>query len=82
MENLSWDQVSTVEVNLPDLPGIQTEVASVRYYPDGPAFAHMIGYVGAVSPADQKAGEPVLNLPSFVSTAIGGRRLRARKHKP
>ncbi len=64
-ENLSWDQVSTVEVNLPDLPGIQTEVASVRYYPDGPAFAHMIGYVGAVSPADQKAGEPVLNLPSF-----------------
>ncbi|MEO0393322.1 MAG: penicillin-binding protein 2 [Pseudomonadota bacterium] len=63
-ENLSWDEVSKVEVNLPDLPGIQTEVAPVRYYPIGPAFAHVTGYVGAVSEAEQ-TGEPLLNLPSF-----------------
>jgi penicillin-binding protein 2 len=63
-ENLDWDQVTAVEVNLPDLPGIQTEVAQVRYYPYGPAFAHVLGYVGAVSPAD-RTGEPLLDLPSF-----------------
>ncbi|MEM6902865.1 MAG: penicillin-binding protein 2, partial [Pseudomonadota bacterium] len=64
MENLNWQQVSTVEVNLPDLPGLQTEAAPVRYYPYGSALAHVIGHVGAVSP-DDRTGEPVLDLPSF-----------------
>ena len=63
-DNLNWEQVTAVEVHLPDLPGIQTEVAQVRDYPFGPALAHVIGYVGAVSPGDH-SGEPLLDLPGF-----------------
>src|SRR3546814_4055324 len=37
-ENLSWQEVSRVEINAPDLPGISIEVGQSRYYtPGGPA---------------------------------------------
>ncbi|HYC01745.1 MAG TPA: penicillin-binding protein 2 [Azospirillaceae bacterium] len=65
-ENLTWDQVSAIEVNLPDLPGLAIEVGQVRAYPFGEATAHFLGYVGAVSEADQaKSEDPLLSLPGF-----------------
>lgn len=63
-ENLDWEQVAKVEVNLPDLPGISIDVGEVRHYPLGPATAHVIGYVGAVSRSEQ-TGDPLLRLPGF-----------------
>jgi penicillin-binding protein 2 len=46
---LSWEQVATVEVNLPDLPGVSIEEGYVRTYPFSDATAHLIGYVGTPS---------------------------------
>ncbi len=69
-ENLSWDEVARIEVNSPDLPGIQIEVGRRRYYPHGYETAHLIGYVGAVS-EHELTGEPLLQLPDFRIGKIG-----------
>lgn len=63
-ENLSWEQVSWIDVNGPELPGLSIEVGESRRYPHGVDTAHIIGYVGAVAEADL-TGEPVLSLPGF-----------------
>lgn len=64
-ENLNWDQVSTIELNTPDLPGVSIEVGEIRHYPFTEATAHILGYVGAVSEAELQKGDPVLSLPGF-----------------
>ncbi len=63
-DDLSWDEVARIEVNLPDLPGLSIDVGDIRYFPLGPATAHVIGYVGSVSEAEL-TGDPTLNLPGF-----------------
>lgn len=63
--NLSWEQVAAIEVNMPDLSGIAIGVGQKRFYPEGPATAHVVGYVGSVSRVDLAGGDPVLSLPGF-----------------
>lgn len=63
-ENLAWQDVARIEVNAPDLPGVQIEVGETRDYPHGEALAHIIGYVAAVSEREQ-TGDPLLELPNF-----------------
>ena len=63
-ENLTWDQVSQIEINTPDLPGVSIEVGEIRNYPFGEATAHILGYVGQVSMSEIQ-GDPVLSLPGF-----------------
>lgn len=63
-ENLTWEQVATIEMNIPDLPGASIDVGEIRYYPFGEATAHILGYVGAVSESELN-GDPVLSLPGF-----------------
>lgn len=65
MDDLSWEDVATIEVNLPDLPGISTDVGERRNYPFGEAAAHLVGYVGAVSKSEL-GEDPLLRLPGFV----------------
>ncbi len=68
-EDLTWEQVSRIEVNAPDLPGVDIKPHETRRYPDGHATAHVIGYVGAVNEADLRVDDdPLLELPS---TRIG-----------
>ncbi len=62
--NLDWDDFARINVNTPDLPGIHMEVGETRDYPLGPVFAHVVGYVGAVS-EKEIGGDPVLELPGF-----------------
>ena len=65
-ENLSWDQVSRINVNLPDLPGTSVEVDQERGYPFGGSAGEVLGYVG--KPADSEIGndsDPLLKLPGF-----------------
>lgn len=62
--NLTWDDFARINVNVPDLPGIHMEVGQTRDYPMGPIFAHVVGYVGAVS-ENEIGGDPVLELPGF-----------------
>ncbi|WP_298725984.1 penicillin-binding protein 2 [uncultured Ferrovibrio sp.] len=63
-ENLSWDDFAKVNLHSPDLPGVQLDVGETRDYPFGPDFAHVVGYVGAVSEGDQ-GDDPLLELPGF-----------------
>ncbi|MEH6477752.1 MAG: penicillin-binding protein 2 [Sneathiella sp.] len=67
MENLSWDEFSRINVNSPELPGIQLDVGETRHYPYKNLFAHIVGYVGSVSERDLQNLEPdpLLELPGF-----------------
>lgn len=73
-EDLTWEEVATIEVNLPDLPGLLIDKGERRTYPFGLATSHLTGYVGAVSEAilqDEGEKEPVLSLPGFKIGKIG-----------
>lgn len=63
-ENLDWTEVSKIEVNAPDLPGLSIEVGQSRSYPYLADFAHVLGYVSAVSEKEID-GDPLLELPGF-----------------
>lgn len=65
-ENLSWEDVAKIEVNAPDLPGVIIDVGQSREYMHTNASAHVLGYVAAVSEAEQQAADdPLLELPGF-----------------
>jgi len=64
-ENLTWEQVSMIEVNAPDLPGVIIDVGEVRSYPFADQASHLIGYVGAVNEDELDDDNPVLALPGF-----------------
>ena len=64
-DNLSWEDVSRIEVNAPDLPGVAIDVGQSRSYPFGGAAGHVVGYVAPVSPEDQGRKDPLLELPDF-----------------
>ena len=71
-DNLKWEQVATVEVNMPDLPGMSIDVGEERHYPFADATAHIIGYVGTASKKDQETEkDPLLTLPNFQVGKIG-----------
>lgn len=63
-ENLSWTEMARIQVNAPDLPGIIIDEGLARYYPWSDDFAHVLGYVAAVS-EDDLTGDPLLELPGF-----------------
>lgn len=65
-ENLSWDDFSRINLHLPYLSGIIPDVGETRAYPFGEEFAHVLGYVAAVSVDDMKGdNDPLLSLPGF-----------------
>lgn len=73
-ERLSWEEFSRVAVNAPVLTGITTEVGLSRFYPHGPDFAHVLGYVAAVSDYDLSKipdPDPVLQIPKFQIGKLG-----------
>jgi len=53
-DNLSWEEVSVLELHAPDLPGISVEVGSLREYPGKLEGAHLLGYVSAPSEVEQE----------------------------
>ncbi|MBM3485222.1 MAG: penicillin-binding protein 2 [Alphaproteobacteria bacterium] len=63
-ENLNWSDVSRIEVNAPDLPGVRIEVGQTREYPFGIDAANVLGYVAAAAERDLD-GDPLLELPGF-----------------
>jgi penicillin-binding protein 2 len=63
-DNLSWEDVSRIAVNAPDLPGVSIDVGSTRLYPGGETMAHVIGYVAPPAESDL-TGDPLLELPDF-----------------
>jgi penicillin-binding protein 2 len=68
-ENLAWDDFARLNLDLPYLKGVQTNVGETRDYPFGAELSHVLGYVGSVSPEDKidapRPDDPLLSLPGF-----------------
>lgn len=61
-EGLSWDEVTRLELHLPDLIGMSVEQGQNRSYPFGLETCHCVGYVATVSEKDLD-GDPFLEMP-------------------
>ncbi|WP_371157402.1 penicillin-binding protein 2 [Jannaschia sp. 2305UL9-9] len=76
-DRLTWEELSTIAVNVPALPGVTPEVGLSRVYPLGQDYAHVIGYVGRVSQRDlenEEDTDPLLQTPQFQIGKIGAER--------
>ncbi|MGK2284754.1 penicillin-binding protein 2 [Pedomonas sp. V897] len=66
VRDIDWQAFTAINVQLPTLSGVQPVQGYTRYYPDGEAVAHVLGYVGA--PNDkvlEQDPDPILRLPGF-----------------
>ncbi|MGR3724437.1 penicillin-binding protein 2 [Abyssibius alkaniclasticus] len=73
-EQLDWERFALVSANAPALPGVFTEVGLTRSYPTIGDFAHVAGYVSAVSEDDLSRLEnpdEVMQLPSPIIGKTG-----------
>jgi penicillin-binding protein 2 len=65
-DDLDWDQVNAVELNLPDLPGISIAIDQKRVYPFGGITSHILGYVAVPNEKDVESDtDPLLRQPGF-----------------
>ena len=65
-EDLDWERFAAVSVRLNELPGVSPTRGYSRFYPDGAAVGHLIGYVGAASAKDyEESKDPLLITPGF-----------------
>ncbi|WP_341863924.1 penicillin-binding protein 2 [Gymnodinialimonas sp. 57CJ19] len=67
-DRLSWEEMSSVAVNAPALPGVNPEVGLSRAYPMGADLAHVVGYVRNVPDGYRNEtgdSDPVLSIPDF-----------------
>ena len=65
-DDLSWEEVSRVAIQAPDLPGVVLDSALLRDYPYADLLAHILGYVGPVNEREQTDdGDPLLRMPEF-----------------
>ncbi|MHA6192922.1 penicillin-binding protein 2 [Pseudomonas wadenswilerensis] len=56
---LTEEQIARVAVNQFRLPGVEVVAQLVRHYPQGPHFAHSVGYVGRINEKELKTLDPV-----------------------
>ncbi|MFW5679146.1 MAG: penicillin-binding protein 2 [Pseudomonadota bacterium] len=62
--DLTWEEVATLAVRSPELPGVMLDSGLVRRYAHGPQFAHVLGYVGPPNERDLQADpDPLLRVP-------------------
>ena len=47
-ENLTWEEVAKIEVNIKSLPGVYIEKAQRRFYPYDKYSSAVVGYVASV----------------------------------
>jgi len=66
-EHLSFEKFAAVTVRLPELPGVSPLRAFSRFYPEGAAVGHLIGYVGTPNREEYEAEDrnPLLVTPGF-----------------
>jgi len=55
---MSDEEVAHFAIQRPRFPGVDFRPRLIRHYPNGPAIAHAIGYVGALSEADLLTLDP------------------------
>ncbi len=61
---LDWDKVAKIEVNIPDLPGVNIESLEVRHYLHSETMSHITGYLSEPSEEDLKEGN-IIRHPEF-----------------
>jgi penicillin-binding protein 2 len=66
-ENLPFEKYAAVTIRLPELPGVSPLRAFSRYYPEGAAVGHLVGYVGTPNKEEHEAEDknPLLITPGF-----------------
>jgi penicillin-binding protein 2 len=65
-ESVPYDQYAAITVRMPEMPGVVPQRGFSRFYPAGPAVAHLVGFVGAASAKDyEKEKNPLLITPGF-----------------
>ena len=70
-EDLTFEQMASLQLNMPELPGISIEESLMRVYPEGETSAHAIGYVSFLTEEDLKKNENLQNLPDARIGRIG-----------
>ena len=65
--DIDWNDYSAINVRLPELEGVQPVRGFTRYYPDGPAVGHLMGYVAAPTREQylEKDKDPLYLHPAF-----------------
>jgi penicillin-binding protein 2 len=53
--NIDMPTVLKLEENSKSLAGISVEIEPIRTYPDGSAFAHVVGYLSGITPEEMKS---------------------------
>ena len=56
---LTEEQIALIAVNQFRLPGVEVVAQLVRHYPQGPHFAHSVGYMGRINEKELKSLDPV-----------------------
>lgn len=69
-DELTWPEVSILELHAADLPGISVEVGAVRTYPLHHQGAHLLGYVASPSEQEEELDD-ILTIPG-IKTGKGG----------
>ncbi len=64
-EDMDWNEMSRLDVNAVDLPGVSIEQGLIRHYPFGDETAHVVGYVAPVSEQELNSDDPLVELPDF-----------------
>ena len=65
-DNLTAKEVVLIQLNAPDLPGIQIEEGLIRTYPQREVETHTAGYVSLFLDSDTSdKDDPLLNLPGY-----------------
>lgn len=72
-DNLTFEEMSLLQVNAPDLPGIVIEEGINRYYGAGEASTHVVGYVSLLNDKDLEGDKenPLFDLPGYRIGRLG-----------
>lgn len=70
-EDLTFEQMASLQLNMPDLPGISIEESLMRVYPEKETSAHVIGYVSFITEEDLKKNDDLQKLPDARIGRIG-----------
>ena len=66
---LSEEELARFAVNRPDFPGVEVRPRLTRHYPKGGTGVHAIGYVSAISEADQQR----IDVANYAGTTLIGK---------
>ena len=69
-DNLTWEEVSAIELHTAELPGVSIEIGSTRHYPKAEAGAHLLGYIASTSEKEQEE-DPMLTIPGLKIGKVG-----------